>query len=120
MTVALVGNYGAWAATLVCLVAVIAVAGRVATLHSCGTVSALTVEVFLAGFAGTVVLPVVLYAGAPGWVQVAVGAAVLVGLPVLLGSREWRRARRDRESCRVSAERYAADAAAAAGFGGGR
>jgi len=117
---ALVGSYAAWAATLACTVAIIAVAGRVATPHSCGIVSPLTVEVFLAASAGTVALQVVIHAGA-GWVQVAVAAAVLVGLPVLLGSRERRRDRRDRDSYRVTTERYsAADAAAAAGIGDGR
>jgi len=128
VTVALVGSYAVWAAVLACTVALIVLAGRLAwlsVLHSCEFPTALTVEVFLGASAGSAVLLVVGYVGA-GWVEVAVGAVMLVGLPVLLGSREWRRARRDRESYRVSAERYAAsrvtdaDAAAAVGFGGGR
>ncbi len=124
MTVALVGSYAVWAATLACTVALIVGAVRMAaTLHSCRTLSDLMCEVCAAAVVGMVVLLVVVYIGA-GWVQVAVGAVMLVGLPVLLGSRQWRRARRDRESYRVIAERYAAsraaDAAAGAGFGDGR
>ncbi len=107
---ALVGFYAAWVATVVCVVAMVVAAGMVTVRRPCsggGPRGGGVMLVLVGAVLGTAAGPVVTALGGPGWVDVAVTAAVVGPLLVygVVGGVGWLRGRRQWRTSYVWADR---------------